>query len=307
VFGSGGDEGATRVRGSVGGNAGRWMLLVQHERGSLDAAVTAVRRRNLAISFGTLLLLTVSVGVLTVSSRREQRLARQQMEFVAGVSHELRTPVAVIRSAAENLAQGVVGSGDRVRRYGEMIEVEARRLGDMVERVLQYAGVESGRGAIVHTPLAPADIVESAIDAAGPALGGAQVERRIAPGLPLVRGDAVALRSAVQNLVINAAKHGLAPEGGRPLRIQVSVAAVDTPRPEVEIAVEDNGPGISAAELPHIFDPFYRGADAVARQIHGNGLGLSLVKRIATAHGGRVSVHSRPGATAFTIALPAHS
>jgi signal transduction histidine kinase len=112
---------------------------VQHEGGSLEAAVAAVRRRNLGISFGILLLLTISVVLLTMSSRREQRLARQQMEFVAGVSHEPRTPVAVIRSAAENLAQGVVASGERVKRYGETIEAEARRLGDMVERGLQYA------------------------------------------------------------------------------------------------------------------------------------------------------------------------
>jgi signal transduction histidine kinase len=87
---------------------GRWLLIVQHQSGSLEAAVTSARRRNLAASFGILLLLTVSVALLAATSRRAHRLARQQMEFVAGVSHELRTPVAVIRSAAENLSQGVV-------------------------------------------------------------------------------------------------------------------------------------------------------------------------------------------------------
>ena len=92
-----------------------------------------------------LLLLTVSIALLADTSRRAQRLARQQMEFVAGVSHELRTPVAVIRSAAENLAHGVV-SGDRVKSYGQLLQTEAKRLGEMVERVLQYAGIESGLG-----------------------------------------------------------------------------------------------------------------------------------------------------------------
>ena len=77
---------------------GRWRLLVQHESGSLEAAVAGARKRNLALSFGVLMLLTVSIGLLTASSRRAQRLARLQMEFVAGVSHELRTPVAVIKS-----------------------------------------------------------------------------------------------------------------------------------------------------------------------------------------------------------------
>jgi len=77
--------------------------------------VASARRRNLAASFGILLLLSVSVALLAATSRRAHRLAHQQMEFVAGVTHELRTPVAVIRSAAENLSQGVV-TGDRVKR-----------------------------------------------------------------------------------------------------------------------------------------------------------------------------------------------
>jgi signal transduction histidine kinase len=300
------DGGPETIRRVVNSDAGRWMLLVQHERGSLEAAVAAVRRRNLAVSFGTLLLLTLSVGLFTVSSRREQRLARQQMEFVAGVSHELRTPVAVIRSAAQNLAHGVVPAGDRVRRYGEVIEDEARRLGDMVERVLQYAGLESGLGVNGRVPLAPVDIVESALAASAPELANAEVRRLFAPDVPAVAGDAAALRAAVQNLVVNAVKHGLpADAGSHPVTVAVSATAA--PRAEVHITVEDRGPGIPAAELPHIFEPFYRGTDAVARQIHGSGLGLSLVKRIVAAHGGRVSVVSRPGATAFTIALPAQS
>ena len=96
---------------------GRWRLLVQHQSGSLEAAVARARRQNMAISFGVLLLLTLSIALLAATSRRAHRLARQQMEFVAGVSHELRTPVAVIRSAAENLSHGVVDSGERVKLW----------------------------------------------------------------------------------------------------------------------------------------------------------------------------------------------
>ena len=80
--------------------------------------MASVRRRNLGISFGVLLLLTSAWRCSPQASRRAHRLAAQQMEFVAGVSHELRTPVAVIRSAAENLSHGVVGNADRVKRYG---------------------------------------------------------------------------------------------------------------------------------------------------------------------------------------------
>jgi len=241
--------------------------------------------------------------MLTATSRRAEKLAQQQMEFVAGVSHELRTPVAVVRSAAENLSSGVV-NGDRVKSYGQMIEAEARRLGDMVERVLQYAGIESGFNTAARVPLSPMEIIESAVDSALPLVGPGEVtvHREIAPDLPAVVGDSVALRSAVQNLVANAIKYG-----GRDRWVGIRANHLhERRRSEVRITVSDHGPGIPAADLPHIFEPFYRGADAIERQIQGHGLGLSLVRRIVVAHGGKVSVSTRPGAgTSFTITLPA--
>jgi signal transduction histidine kinase len=299
-----GQQGTPSVARPEVQDSGRWRLLVQHQSGSLEAAVGEVRRRNLAISFGVLLLLSFSVGMLTLTSRRAERLARQQMEFVAGVSHELRTPVAVIKSAAENLSQGVVGSVDRVKRYGNTIEAEARRLGEMVERVLQYAAIESGLGMGSRTALAPEDIIQGAIDSSMPLLtpDNVQVHRDIALDLPPVIGDANALRSAVQNLIANAVKYG-----GRDHWVGIRAQHVrDRRHGEVRITVSDHGNGIDAAELPHIFEPFYRGADAMAQQIHGNGLGLSLGRRIIEAHGGKVSATSRPGAgSAFTISRPA--
>ncbi len=299
-----GEQGTQSVVRPEVQDSGRWRLLVQHQSGSLEAAVGEVRRRNLAISFGVLLLLSVSVGMLTLTSRRAERLAKQQMEFVAGISHELRTPVAVIKSAAENLSQGVVGSVDRVKRYGNTIEGEARRLGEMVERVLQYAAIESGLGMGSRTALAAEDIIQGAIDSSMPLLtpDNVQVHRDIGLDLPPVIGDANALRSAVQNLIANAVKYG-----GRDHWVGIRAEHVrDRRHGEVRITVSDHGDGIDAAELPHIFEPFYRGADAVAQQIHGNGLGLSLVRRIIEAHGGKVSATSRPGAgSAFTLSLPA--
>ena len=313
-----GDEGAARESGArlriddgrsdrsnapASDDFGRWRLLVQHQSGSLEAAVARARRRNLAISFGVLLLLTVSIALLAAASRRAHRLARQQMEFVAGVSHELRTPVAVIRSAAENLSHGVVDGGDRVKKYGRLLETEARRLGEMVERVLQYAGIESGMATGARVTLAPAEIIEGAIESSVTLLGSDEVtiDRDFAPNLPMVVGDAAALRSAVQNLIANAVKYG-----GRDRWVGIKTElGRNRRRREVFITVSDHGDGIPAAELPHIFDPFYRGADAVARQVHGNGLGLSLVRQIVAAHGGRVTVTTRAGAgSSFTIALP---
>jgi signal transduction histidine kinase len=282
---------------------GRWRLLVQHASGSLETAVATVRWRNLGLSFGMLLLLSVSVALLMAASRRAHRLAEQQMEFVAGVTHELRTPVAVIRSAAENLSHGVIGNSDKVKRYGAMIESEARRLGEMIESVLQYAGLASGAGLGSAAPVAPAEIIDAAIDTAVAAAGGAgsvTVQRDIAPDLPSVMGDAAALRSAMQNLVANAVKYG-----GADRWVGVRAEQLTGRHPEICITVSDHGAGIPPADLPHIFEPFYRGSDAVAGQVHGNGLGLSLVRRIAIAHGGRVAVSSKLNTgTTFTLTLP---
>jgi signal transduction histidine kinase len=299
-------DGRRRMAGDPGprdDDRGRWRLVVQHASGSLETAVASVRRRNLGISFGMLLLLSVSVGLLAAASRRAHRLAEQQMEFVAGVTHELRTPVAVIRSAAENLSHGVVGNAERVKRYGTVIESEARRLGEMIESVLQYAGLESGGGLGNTAPVSPAEIVNAAVDTAIAAAGAGAltVQRDIAPDLPNVIGDAGALRSAVQNLLANAVKYG-----GPDRWVGVKAEHVAGRHPEICVTVSDHGAGIPPEDLPHIFEPFYRGSDAVAGQIHGNGLGLSLVKRIVEAHGGRVAVSSKPNAgTTFTLTLPA--
>ena len=282
----------------------RWRLLVRHRAGSLEAAVSQARRRNLALSFGILVLMAGSVGLIVVAARRAQALARQQMEFVAGVSHELRTPVSVIGVAADNLARGVVSDPGRVRQYGTTIQTEARRLGETVERVLQFAGIQAGRSAGQRAPVSPAAILDGALESSRQLAeeSGATIERTASPNLPAIVADAGALRSALQNLVANAIKYG----GPSPTIRVTAGEAQSRGRTVVEIAVADRGIGIPAAEQSRIFEPFYRGSEALARQIHGNGLGLSIVRRIVEAHGGRVTVTSAPGAgSTFTIRLPA--
>src|SRR5262249_4993189 len=127
----------------AGGTQGAWRVLVRGKSGSLEALVAGSRNRNLAIGLGILGLLAASLVFVIGSAQRQQRLARQQMEFVAAVSHELRTPLAVIRSAAENLADGVVADGSAVKSYGALIEAEGRRLTEMVERLMALAGITS--------------------------------------------------------------------------------------------------------------------------------------------------------------------
>ena len=283
--------------------AGRWQLIVRHRSGSLETVVAGARRRNLAVSSAVLILLAGSIVLIVVSAQRSQRLARQQMDFVAGVSHELRTPLAVIRSAGENLADGVIEDRHQVRKYGSLIRDEGRRLTEMVEQVLQFSGLRAGR----KLQMLPADVGELIAKAEAncqPLLEekGFRLEKEIQSGLPPIMADANALSNCIENLLANAIKYS-----GSSRRIRIRVESREGKRPpQVQIAVEDWGPGIAPADLPHIFEPFYRGREAIASQIHGSGLGLSLVKGVAEAHGGRVTVESALGrGSVFTLHLSA--
>jgi signal transduction histidine kinase len=281
---------------------GAWQVRVRHRNGSLDAIVAQSRRRNLAISLGVLGLLAGSVVLIIAAAQRQQRLARQQMEFVAAVSHELRTPLAVICSAGENLADGVVADGSQVKRYGTLIESEGRRLHDMVERVLEFAGVASGS---TPRPFTDVDVARVIADAVGGLRSeandrGVTIDVDANGSLPaglIVRGDADALRSAVQNIVGNAVKYSAS---GATVDVGATVNGST-----VQIRVADRGLGIDAADLPHIFKPFHRGRRAVEAQIRGTGVGLSVVRHVVDAHHGDVQVESRPGeGTTVTVALP---
>lgn len=283
--------------------ARHWWLVARHRDGSLEAAVARVRRHNLLVSGGILALLTATIGLLVAATQRQQRLARQQIEFVAGVTHELNTPVAAIRSAAQNLADGVVEEPGQVRRYGTLIEREGRRLTAMVGQVLELAGIQTGRRNYRPLPVAVDELVDGALADCREMLeaAGVRAEVDVPAGLPPVLADPEALRRALRNLVENAVKHG--GSGG-----WVGIRARAEAR-QVVVAVEDRGPGIAREDLPRLFEPFFRGRSAAEGTVPGSGLGLGIVRHVVEAHGGRVTVGSGPGGqgAAFIVRLPAAS
>jgi hypothetical protein len=174
----------------------------------------------------------------------------------------------------------------------------------MVEQVLDYAGIGSASrpttARLVDVGAVAADVLASCQPLAS--LARVELESDIPVALPPVLGDEQALRSAIQNLVTNALKYGA---DGHWLRLEVRTTATRG-RTDLQVSVSDRGLGVDAADRPHLFDPFFRGRRAIDAQVRGNGLGLSLVKRIAEAHGGRVDVESAPGSGAtFRLVVPA--
>lgn len=278
------------------GGEGIWRLEARHTNGSLDLVVARTRWRNLLVSGVTLLLLGLALSALGFAVRRSQRLARLQLEFTAGVSHELRTPLAVIVSAGDNLAGGFVRDPEKIREYGALVRDEGTRLTGMVDQVLRFSAMEAEQMPLEKRPLLVSDAMAS-------------VEREMRPAAErqgcaweasftdaAISGDAGALHVALRNLVENALRHG----GGKWVGLRAEKAGN-----AVVFTVEDRGPGISPADLPHLFEPFYRGAESRARQRKGSGLGLALADRIARAHGGSVRASNKAdGGARFTLTIP---
>jgi signal transduction histidine kinase len=297
-----------RRRGGPGLQASRpgreWMLVAQHPAGSVEMAVAALRRRNLAISFGLLAVLASGMALIFAVARRAKRIARQQMEFVAAVSHELCTPLAVINSAAENLMDGVVEGDSEIKEYGGMIRDQGRRLEHLVDEVLQFA---AGRSEIAGYDLRPVDLgalVAHSLASAEPMLrdAGFTVKQEIAATLPSILADPAAIGMCMENLLSNAVKYA---GDSRWLSVRTELVTPFRQPPEVQLSVRDKGTGIPARDLPHIFEPFYRVGSVREGEIRGVGLGLYLVKRAMEGMGGRVSVSSEVGrGSCFTLHFP---
>jgi signal transduction histidine kinase len=283
-----------------------WQLLVKHRAGSVATAVMAFRRRNLAVSFGVLVVLGVSAVAIVISSSRARRLGQLQMEFAAGISHELRTPLAVIQSAAHNLGAGVVKDREGIEEYAAIVKTEARRLTEMVEQVMAYTETQSGRKHYNLSAVDIGDVTDLAIRNMSTVLeeGKTMVQKHIDPELPPVLADAPALTRCLQNLLSNAIKYG---QGDAVAHVELDARHVPEPGSAglVQLIVTDHGPGVPEADVPYLFEAFHRGTNA-STNTPGNGLGLHLVDRIMKAQNGSVTYErGADGGAIFTLTLHA--
>jgi signal transduction histidine kinase len=281
-----------------------WQLIVRHRReGPLGAFVTDMWQRGLALSFGALLLLILSMSMLVITSVRAQRLARLQMDFVTAVSHELRTPLTIIGSAADNIANGVVESTEQLQEYGTVIGNEVGQLSGLVERVLLFAATRDRKQPYVMQSLHPAEIIDAVLASTEGLIRAAQftIDRDVPADLPAVSGDLMAVSQCLENLITNALKYG---KDQRWIGIGARVTDAGKDAGYVQISVSDRGIGIAPDDLPRIFEPFYRSPSVRVAQIHGTGLGLALAKQVAESMGGALTVTSTPGkGSTFTLSL----
>jgi len=251
-----------------------------------------------------LALLGLAAGLLVgavLQLRREQAIERLRAEFVASASHELRTPLTQIRMFVETLRLDRVRSEEERQQYLEIIDRESRRLGHLLENLLQFS--RSGRAAaslaLETREVAPlvAETVESFRAVATGA--GARVTTSLAPGLK-ARVDADAWRQVLLNLLDNAVKYG--PRG------QEVVVSLEGVSGGLRLAVEDEGPGIPPGERERVFERFHRLERDRASGVTGTGLGLAVVRELVARHGGRCAVESgRRGGARVVVELPSEA
>ena len=279
--------------------------VASREQASLAESSRRSSSRMVGILSFTFLLSAAAIWAIQRSQMLgRMHLANLQMEFVASVSHELRTPLAVIRSAADNIADGLVKNMDGLFRYGAILQHQSRSMGELVDQILLFASTEDRNKRVSLRPLAVEQIVETVLaDTEGLVRdAGFTLDLDIEPGLPPALGDLPGITQCLRNLIGNAVKYGGA-DRRILLRAGASITKGNLPG-ELRISITDRGIGIDSSEIVHIFDPFYRSPRVHASQIHGTGLGLALAKRIAESMGGSLTVISQISAgSTFTLHL----
>ncbi|NOR14945.1 MAG: GHKL domain-containing protein [Candidatus Aminicenantes bacterium] len=230
---------------------------------------------------------------------KELELARLKSDFVATVSHELRTPLTSIRYMLDLLRRGRVREDDKRQSFYETLTIESERLSDIIENLLDFSKIEAGMKQYDLKPIEPtafaSDLAQRTQERIGPK--GFRLEAEITKDLPPAKIDKDSFSRALYNLLDNAIKYS----GSS--RVIYLKAWADSKN--IYWEVKDNGIGIDLDEQKRIFDKFYRSSEPLDDNIKGSGIGLTLVKHIAEAHGGEIMVTSKKGyGSTFTLKIP---
>jgi signal transduction histidine kinase len=236
--------------------------------------------------------------------RREQQLSEAKSNFVSSVSHELRAPIASVRLMAESLERGKVNEVPKQNEYFRFIVQECRRLSSLIENVLDFSRIEQGRKQYEFEPTDLAALTRETVKLMEPYAAEKGVCLELDSNLetqnPELEIDGRAMQQALVNLMDNAIKHS--PKGAG---VKIGF---ECDGHFARLWVEDCGPGIPPEEQERIFERFYRLGSELRRETQGVGIGLSIVRHIVEAHGGKVTVRSSVGqGSRFTIELPQSS
>jgi len=294
------DQAERVITTPLGAELPAWRVALYQPRGASPRQ--AVRRQTtiFMVAFGLLLVVIVAGLVATYRLvQRETEMARLKADFVANVSHDLKTPLSLIRMFGETLEMGRVPDERTRREYYRVITRESERLSRLIDNVLDFSRIEGGRRLYDIVPTAVEPLVRDTLEAFSYPLSqqGFKVEVAVPPDLPDVPMDAEAVSQALANLVDNAIKYSAERKS---LRVDARIRD-----DHLALSVADEGIGIPPEEQGRVFEKFYRAGRSEIQGRRGSGVGLALVRHIAEAHGGRVTVESRPGeGSRFTLWLP---
>lgn len=276
----------------------------------VDPGELARSARSITFTLGLLILvlvLAIAVGgwLLVRDLNRELTLARQKTDFVSNVSHELKTPLTSIRMFSELLSEGRIHEPEKRRSYLNIISAEAARLTRLINNVLDFSRMERGEK---DYRFAACDLAAVARESAGtfrPHLesAGFKFDTTLPDSPVMTRADRDAIAQVIVNLLSNAEKYS---NGSKEIALQVGCPT--GPVRWAELKVLDRGPGVPRDAEEKVFEKFYRANDSLANAVQGSGLGLTLARQIARAHGGDVIYSRREGSgSCFTLRLPLSS
>ncbi len=246
---------------------------------------------------------------------RLKQLENARKEFVANVSHELRTPLSLIKGYSETLIDGAKDNPEVALRFLRTIERNADRLKLLIEDLLTISELESGRVTLNLQMIDLRLVVDRVLDDFKARASSKNVSLINETPALQISADGIRLEQVFGNLIDNAIKYGrpngTVKIGARLLPRNTAEVAEDEDtssngKAQIELSIQDDGPGIPADSLPRVFERFYRVDKARSREQGGTGLGLSIVKHVVQAHGGRVWATSELGhGTTFFFTLPA--
>ena len=279
-----------------------WRIrMAPREAPALDARRAERRVTDLTLIALSALTIFVGLAVLTAAVRAERQANRLKSDFVANVSHELKTPLSLIRMFAELLATGRAKGPEAAREYAEIITRESDRLGQLIDNVLDFARIERGKAAFVFQRGDLGEVLTRALDVSRHRVEreGMRLVLAVDEALPQVKIDVSAMTLVAINLIDNAIKYAA---DGKVIEVALTHAGG-----RVTLEVRDHGPGIPDEERELVFERFYRARATRDRSsLRGSGIGLSLVRHIAEAHDGGVTLTcGADGGCAFRVWLPA--